>query len=463
MLDIINPGNKLSLGSISRGGEKEIELAVKSSKKALAGWGNTDRSVRSNYMRRIADLIESEKWFEKLVIAESLNSGKTYSFCKKVDIPRAVHNFRYYADLLTSWNPDQIVQNHGSKAALHYSIRKPAGIAGLISPWNLPLYLLTWKIAPCIAAGSVCICKPSEITSLTAYYLCQIIKEAGLPKGVVNIVFGLGSEAGDALIKHPSVRLISFTGGTETGKKVAIGCAPLFKKVSLELGGKNPSIILKHCDLNLAIETSAAAAFSNQGQICLCMSRVYVEASIYEQFVTGLVEYTKKNYKVNIPWDSDTVVGAMSSKQHFEKVLSYISLAKQEGGKIVCGGNSVDELNGYYIEPTIITDLSPNSRVVKEEIFGPVVAIIPYNHVNEAIQMANDTNYGLAACVFGNDIRLTRKVAQSIEAGLVWVNCWLVRDTFTPFGGYKDSGIGREGGFLSLDFFSEITTITLAD
>lgn len=467
LIPITNPSNGKILGYLPDSSSEDVATAVESSMAAQNAWASLPRKERSAWLHKIADRIASPAWFEKLAMAESLDSGKTIKFCRTVDITRAEHNFRYFARLITVWYTDAAIVTD-DPSALHYPHRKPVGVSGLISPWNLPLYLLTWKVAPCLASGCVCICKPSEVTSLTAFFLAKIIKEVGLPTGVFNVVFGTGYKAGQALVSHPHVPAISFTGGTETGKKIASTCAPMFKKVSLELGGKNPSIILADCDIDSAVSTSARAAFNNQGQICLCMSRIYVHESIYDEFVQKLVKFTQENFKAGHPQDPNTTIGSLSSANHLEKVKSYVDLAKKEGGKIECGGKfpPVDESlsSGAFLEPTIITGLDPNtSRVAKEEIFGPVVTINKFQEVEEVISLANNTNYGLAACVFGKDGQTTRKVAQSLRAGVVWVNCWMVRDTNTPFGGLKHSGIGKEGGSHSLEFFTDLSNITLLD
>ncbi|KAI0225473.1 hypothetical protein L0F63_000706 [Massospora cicadina] len=436
LIPIINPFNGKVLGYLPDSSVEEVNAAVETSLSTQESWAALSRKERSAWLNKIADHISSPKWFEKLAMAESLDSGKTISFCKTVDIPRAVHNFRYFSQLLTGWHPDSAILGDDPKA-LHYPHRKPIGVA---------VDMVANMVAPCLAAGCVCVCKPSEVTSLTAYFLAKIVEEVGLPSGVLNVVFGTGSKAGQALVSHPRVPAISFTGGTETGKKIASTCAPMFKKLSLELGGKNPSIIMADCDLDLAVATSARAAFNNQGQICLCMSRIYVHLSIYDQFVEKLVKFTLANFKVGHPQDPVTTVGSLSSSSHLAKVISYVELAKKEGGKIECGGrNPFDKENGgepssltsgAYLEPTIITGLDPySSRVIKEEIFGPVVTVNSFEDVKEAIELANATSYGLAACVFGKDGQRARKVSQSLRAGMVWVNCWMVRDTNTPFGG----------------------------
>jgi aminomuconate-semialdehyde/2-hydroxymuconate-6-semialdehyde dehydrogenase len=361
-----------------------------------------------------------------------------------LDIPRAIANFRFFATAILH---DASEAHITDTTAINYTLRQPLGVVGLISPWNLPLYLLSWKIAPAIAAGNSCVAKPSEMTPLTANRLAELSIEAGIPDGVINIVHGLGGKAGRALTMHDDVAAISFTGGTVTGAAVAANAAPRFKKLSLELGGKNPTVVFADTDLNDAFKTTVRAAFWNQGEICLCGSRVFVERAIYDKFVQGFVALTKE---LRIGED----IGALISEAHMRKVLGYIELAKSEGGTIVTGGNRVDR-KGYFVEPTVITGLGCDCRVLQEEIFGPVVTITPFDGDGEAIAFANSTRYGLAASIWTRDLQRAHRVAAAIDSGTVWINCWLLRDLRVPFGGMKESGVGREGGFESLHFFTE--------
>jgi len=342
--------------------------------------------------------------------------------------------------------------------AINYTLMQPVGVVGCISPWNLPLYLFTWKIAPALAAGCTVVAKPSEVTPMTAHLLSEICIEAGLPAGVLNIVHGLGGKVGNAIVSHKHIPLISFTGGTTTGAHIASIAAPMFKKLSLELGGKNPNVIFADCDYEKMLATTMLSSFANQGQICLCGSRIYVERSIYDKFKKDFVAKTKK-LLVGNPLNDDTRIGAIVSKSHQEKILSYIELAKKEGGTILCGGHEVNlegELeDGYYLAPTIIEGLSHTCRTNQEEIFGPVVTITPFDTEEQALEMANSTRYGLASIVWTENLTRAHRFANNIHAGIVWVNCWLLRDLRTPFGGVKDSGVGREGGFEALDFFTE--------
>ena len=431
----------------------DIDTAVSAAKEAFKTWSKLSKKDRHNHIMQLA--VEIDNNFDELVAAESKDNGKPEHLARSVDIPRASENFRFFAT--ASLHFDSEVHEMDGKA-LNYTLRQPVGVVGCISPWNLPLYVLTWKIAPALAAGNTVVAKPSEITPLTAYLFSEICQKANFPKGVLNIVHGYGHKVGDALSRHSDVPVISFTGGTATGEKIAAVAAPMFKKLSLELGGKNPNIIFADAEFDNSVDMAVKAAFSNQGQICLCGSRLFVQNSIYEKFKDAFVEKTNL-LKVGNPKDDTSNLGAVVSKQHLEKILECIELAKTEGGKILTGGNRViidGELsNGYYIEPTIIEGLSHSCRTNQEEIFGPVVSIIPFKTEEEVIEMANSTKYGLSASIFTKDVSRAHRVAAEIDAGIVWVNTWMLRDLRIPFGGMKNSGVGREGGFKSLQFFTE--------
>ena len=431
----------------------DIDNVVSSAKAAFKTWSKLSKKDRHDHIMRLADEIENHS--DELVKAESKDNGKPEWLARSVDIPRASENFRFFAT--ASLHFDSEVHEMDGKA-LNYTLRQPVGVVGCISPWNLPLYLLTWKIAPALAAGNTVVAKPSEITPMTAYLFSEICQKANFPKGVLNIVHGYGDKVGDALSKHPDVPIISFTGGTTTGEKIATVAAPMFKKLSLELGGKNPNIVFEDADFDKSVDMAVKAAFSNQGQICLCGSRLFVQDSIYEKFRDVFVKKTKL-LKVGNPKNDDSNLGAVVSGQHLEKILDCIELAKSEGGKILTGGNRIildGELsNGYYIEPTIIEGLSHSCRTNQEEIFGPVVSIIPFTIEEDVINMANSTKYGLSASIFTKDVSRAHRVAAAIDAGIVWVNTWMLRDLRIPFGGMKNSGVGREGGFKSLQFFTE--------
>jgi aminomuconate-semialdehyde/2-hydroxymuconate-6-semialdehyde dehydrogenase len=446
--DDINPASAEIIAAIPDSDERDVDDAVHAARAAFPSWSRTPAAERSNLLLKLADLIENN--LDELARIESIDNGKTISLAKRLDIPRAVANFRFFATAILHQSSDAHVMD---AAALNYTLRQPLGVVGLISPWNLPLYLLSWKIAPAIAAGNTCVAKPSELTPLTANRLAALSVEAGIPPGVINIVHGYGNKAGRALTCHEDVAAISFTGGTVTGAAVASNAAPRFKKLSLELGGKNPNLIFADADLDDAIATSIRSSFWNQGEICLCGSRIFVERSIQDEFVSRFAEATKQ-LRIGDPLDPSTDVGALISEAHLQKVMGYIDLAAKEGGAIATGGHRV-ERPGYFVEPTIITGLGCDCRVLQEEIFGPVVTITPFDGEDEAIAFANSTRYGLSATVWTRDLSRAHRVAANLDAGTIWINCWLLRDLRVPFGGMKESGVGREGGFESLNFFTE--------
>jgi aminomuconate-semialdehyde/2-hydroxymuconate-6-semialdehyde dehydrogenase len=377
-----------------------------------------------------------------------------------MDVPRAVANFRFFAGAVRHASTDC----HEMPGALNYTLRRPLGVAGLITPWNLPLYLLTWKAAPALAAGNTVVCKPSELTPLTASALAEIVAGAGLPAGVFNLVHGTGSEAGQALVEHPGVRAVSFTGGTATGARVAATAAPLFKKLSLELGGKNPTLVFADCDFDAAVDGAVQAAFRNQGQICLCGSRLLVEASLHDRFVAAFIERARA-LRIGDPADEATQLGALVSHAHRDKVESYVRLAREEGGSVV-GGERPSLAPpfdaGAFLSPAVVTGLAHDCRSVQEEIFGPVVSVHRFRDEREAVALANAVHYGLSASVWTRDAARAHRVAAALDTGMVWVNTWLLRDLRVPFGGTKSSGLGREGGFRSLDFFTEERNVCIA-
>ena len=452
-LDNYNPSNGQIYSLIPDSEKQDIDNAVAAAKEAFKTWGVATKQERSNILMKLADTIE--KHTDELIKAESKDNGKPETLAAHVDIPRAPANIRFFAGAILH---DSSQMHEMDGMAINYTLRQPLGVAACISPWNLPLYLLTWKIAPALAAGNTVVAKPSEVTPMTAYLFSKICIEAGLPKGVLNIVHGLGSKTGDPLTTHPDVPIVSFTGGTVTGKHIATVTAPMFKKVSLELGGKNPNIIFSDADFDKAVSMAARAAFTNQGQICLCGSRLFVQEKIYEKFRDALITKTKK-LKVGDPKNPDSNLGAVVSEEHMEKILSKIEKAKELGGKIVIGGERKildGELkDGYYIQPTIIEGLSSDCDINQEEIFGPVVSLIPFKTEEEVVEMANSTKYGLSASIFTENISKGHRVAANIDSGVVWINTWLLRDLRIPFGGMKHSGVGREGGFKSLQFFTE--------
>ena len=451
-LDDIEPATGEVLAQIPDSDAADVDAAVAAAKRAFASWSKTPAETRSRILLKLADLIEAN--LEELAQLESRDNGKPVSLARIMDIPRAVANFRFFATAILHESSEAHVTDAN---ALNYTLRHPLGVAGLISPWNLPLYLLSWKIAPAIASGNTCVAKPSELTPLTANRLAELSLEAGVPAGVINIVHGLGAKAGEAIVAHRDVPAISFTGGTVTGARVAATAAPLFKKLSLELGGKNPNVIFADSDLEQAIATSIRSSFWNQGEICLCGSRIFVERAIYDTFVERFVAATKE-LRIGDPADDATNVGALISEAHEQKVTGYIALAQQEGGTVAVGGKRLDR-RGFYVEPTVITGLSCDCRVLQEEIFGPVVTITPFDSEDEAIAFANSTRYGLSATLWTRDLQRAHRVAAALDGGTIWVNCWLLRDLRVPFGGMKESGVGREGGFESLRFFTEAKNV----
>ena len=458
-LDNYNPSNGEVYSHIANSNAEDVESAYQAAKEAFPKWSNTTIDERSRILLKIADLIE-EKLVD-LAEAEAKDNGKPLSLALVVDIPRASANFRFFGNAITQF-ASEAHESIGLNT-INFTLRQPIGVVGCISPWNLPLYLFTWKIAPAIAAGNTVVAKPSEITPMTAFLLGEICTQAGLPKGVLNIVHGSGPSAGQAIVEHKNIKAISFTGGTKTGESIARTAAPMFKKLSLELGGKNPNLIFADCNYEKMLEVTVRSSFSNQGQICLCGSRIFVEKSIYEKFKKDFVEKVKQ-LKIGNPFDAETNIGALVSKPHLEKVESYIKLAKKEGGKILCGGNRVTIKgfeNGYYLEPTVIEVFDDQCRVNQEEIFGPVVTIMPFETEGEVLKMANSVKYGLSATLWTSDLNRTMRISKEIEAGIVWVNTWLNRDLRTPFGGMKDCGVGREGGFEALQFFTEAKNVCI--
>ena len=460
-LDNIEPATGKPYSQVADSDARDVDLAVAAAEMAFVDWSRKPAAERSKILLGIADLIERD--LEKFARAESIDTGKPLSLARVLDIPRAVANFRFFATAILHTESEAHITDN---VAFNYTLRQPRGIAGLISPWNLPLYLLSWKIAPAIAVGNTAIAKPSELTPMTAYMLCEITREAGLPNGVLNVVHGTGPNIGAAITAHPKINTISFTGGTVTGRKVAEACAPLFKKVSLELGGKNPNIVFADADLDAAIAGSVRSSFANQGQICLCGSRVFVERSAYKDFIDRFIEEASQ-LRLGDPLDEKTDQGAIVNKAQLDKIKFYVDLAQKEGGKIALGGSAPDSISdrcrdGYFFPPTVITGLPVSCRTNREEIFGPVITITPFDNEEEVIGYANDTDYGLASSIWTQNLNRAHRVAERISTGTVWVNCWLVRDLRVPFGGMKASGVGREGGDEALRFFTEAKNICIA-
>ena len=458
ILENVTPGTGQVFGTIPRSGAAEVDQAMAAAKRAFPSWSKTPVAERAACLERLADAVRDHA--DMLAKEEARDNGKPLSLAAHVDIPRAEKNLRFYASGIQHYASE----SHAMEGeAINYTLRKPLGVVACISPWNLPLYLFTWKVAPALAAGNCVVAKPSELTPVTAYLLSTWVKEAGFPDGVFNVLHGLGPEVGEAMVTHPDIAAVSFTGGTTTGARIAGHVAPKFKKMSLELGGKNPAIIFEDADFEDALRTTLRSSFANQGQICLCGSRILIQRPIYDKFKEALVAKAAKMVAGD-PLDPSTKLGAVVSEAHMEKILSYITLAMEEGGQVLCGGHRLHPEGvegGFYVAPTVIEGLGPACRTNQEEIFGPVVTLQPFDTEEEALELANDTAYGLAATLWTTDLKRAHRVAAGIDSGIVWVNTWLLRDLRTPFGGVKASGLGREGGFDALEFFTEPQNICI--
>ncbi|AEJ43450.1 aldehyde dehydrogenase [Alicyclobacillus acidocaldarius] len=455
--DNLNPATGERIGTVAEGGRAEIDKAVRAARRAFRTWSRTTAQERAAILHRIANLIEEN--LEELALLETTDTGKPLSLAKSLDIPRSAYNFRFFADFVKGLSTETFEMEG---VALNYALRRPVGVAGLISPWNLPLFLLTWKVAPCLAAGNTCVIKPAELTPMTATRLAEICKQAGVPDGVVNVVHGFGPDAaGQFLTEHEDVDLISLTGETSTGKAVMRSAASTLKRLSFELGGKNPNIVFADCDFEDAIATTVRSSFVNQGEVCLCGSRIYVERPLYDRFVEALVDRARK-LRVGDPLDPQTDVGSLISEEHLERVDGFVRRAVEQGGRVLVGGKRPEHLKrGAFYEPTVIVDVDETCEITRQEVFGPVVTVQPFDTEEEVIRLANDTHYGLSATLWTSNLKRAHRVAGELEAGVIWVNTWFLRDLRTPFGGMKQSGIGREGGVHSFEFFTELKNVCI--
>ena len=460
-IENIEPATGRAYSLVPDGDAADVETAVDAAVQAFPAWSHAPAAERSRLLLKIADAVDAN--LEALARAESIDNGKPVALARSLDIPRASANLRFFATAILHTASESHATDH---AAINYTLRRPRGVAGCISPWNLPLYLFTWKIAPALATGNTVVAKPSELTPMTAHLLAELCIAAGLPSGVLNIVHGTGPRVGAPLVEHPRVPTITFTGGTATGGSIARTAGPMFKKLSLELGGKNPNLVFADANLDEAVAASVRSSFANQGQICLCGSRIFVQRPVYETFVERLTAGATA-LRIGDPLDESTQQGALVSKAHLDKVMSYVDLARAEGGRIRCGGARPPMVNerckdGYFFQPTVITDLPPRCRVNTEEIFGPVVTVTPFETEDEVLDHANATQYGLSATIWTRDLARAHRVAERLQSGTVWVNCWLLRDLRVPFGGMKASGVGREGGEEALRFFTEPKNVCIA-
>jgi aminomuconate-semialdehyde/2-hydroxymuconate-6-semialdehyde dehydrogenase len=453
-IDNYEPAKGVVYAKIPDSTSEDLEKAVEAATNAFPHWSALSIDARSRILLKLSDLIEEN--LEELAQCETQDAGKPIALSRTVDIPRASANFRFFASAIVNFSSEAHVMEG---EAVNYTRRGPLGVVGCISPWNLPIYLLSWKIAPALAMGNCVIAKPSELTPYTAFKLSELAIKAGLPPGVLNILHGTGKSIGQPIVDHPKIKAISFTGGTATGRTIGASTSQTFKKVSLELGGKNPNLVFADCDFDEAVKTSVRSAFANQGEICLCGSRIFIERSIYDRFKTEYIARVN-TMKVGDPFD-DVHMGALISEGHMNKVLGFIAQAKTEGGTILTGGMQIEGRPGYFVAPTVIEGLDAYCSLNQQEVFGPVVSLIPFDTEQEAITWANSTEYGLAATIWTNDLKRAHRISHALQAGIVWVNCWLLRDLRTPFGGMKNSGVGREGGNEALRFFSEPQNICI--
>ena len=458
-IDVVSPINGRIYARCLNSDSNTLNSAIKSAKKAFPKWKKLSINDRSQYLLNIADLLENK--IDEFSKYESIDNGKPYKLSKNLDIPRAIENLRFFASIARGLKSDSFIMEG---KGLNYTIKEPLGLVGTITPWNLPLYLFTWKIAPAIVTGNCVIAKPSEITPMTAYLFSKLCIEAKLPKGVLNIIHGKGEKIGSEIVNHKGIKAISFTGGTETGKKISNDCSNTFKKLNLEMGGKNPVLVFDDCNYSKMLDSIVKSSFLNQGQICLAGSRIYIQKNIYKKFKKDFIKKVEKII-VGDPFNKESDQGAIVSEEHFNKILNYINISKEEGCKVLTGGMKVDlndeYRNGWYIRPTIIENFDNDSRINQEEVFGPVVTLNSFENDQDALKLANDSNYGLASIIWTENINRAHKFANEIDSGIVWINCWLERDLRTPFGGVKNSGYGKEGGYHALDFFTKEKNICI--